>query len=485
MFTGIITAVGAIHEVAAVDGGRELVIATSWDDVVTGESIAVDGACLTVMRVEAAGFRVHVVTTSLDRTRIGEYQAGTRVNLERAVRAGDRLGGHLVQGHVDGVGTVVSVRQAADARLLDIQVPSEVAAVSIPLGSIAVDGVSLTVNALPASGDRPGLAHPVYLGSTPRWARSARVIACTSREITWGSTSGSSCRPTCPSGGVMTSTPIEQAIADLRAGRMVVVVDDEDRENEGDLVWRPSMVTADAINFMMRARPRVDLPDAHSRGMRPPRLAADGGAATPSEQRPPSPSRSTPPGDSASPPGISAADRATTIRVAIDPATSPADLRRPGHISPLRARPRGVLQRVGHTEASVDLARLAGLRPAGRDLRDPRMPMARWRASRLERFANEHGLALVSVADLAGLPAPHRAAGAPDRRGAAADRVRRVPGDRLPQRRRPRRACRAGLWRGPGRNATCWYGCTPSASPATSSIRCGVTAASSCTAPWS
>jgi riboflavin synthase len=149
MFTGIITAVGTIRAVESVDGGRELVVATRWDDVGLGESIAVDGACLTVMRVEPAGFRLHVVTTSLARTRIGDYAVGSRVNLERAVRAGDRLGGHIVQGHVDGVGTVVAVRQADDARLVDVQVPPEVAAVSIPLGSIAIDGVSLTVNALP------------------------------------------------------------------------------------------------------------------------------------------------------------------------------------------------------------------------------------------------------------------------------------------------------------------------------------------------
>ncbi len=151
MFTGIITAIGTIHAIDAVDGGCEFIVAESWDDVVLGESIAVDGACLTVMRIEPVGFRFHAVTTSLGRTRIGEYAVGTRVNLERAVRAGDRMGGHIVQGHVDGVGTIVSVRQVADARLLDIAVPPGVAEVSIPLGSIAVDGVSLTINALPGA----------------------------------------------------------------------------------------------------------------------------------------------------------------------------------------------------------------------------------------------------------------------------------------------------------------------------------------------
>jgi riboflavin synthase len=92
MFTGIITAVGTLRAIDAVDGGRELLIAVPWTDIEPGESIAVDGACLTVTGLEPGAFRVHVITTSMERTRIGEYQVGTRVNLERAVRAGDRLG---------------------------------------------------------------------------------------------------------------------------------------------------------------------------------------------------------------------------------------------------------------------------------------------------------------------------------------------------------------------------------------------------------
>jgi riboflavin synthase len=95
---------------------------------------------------------VHVVSTTLERTRLGELRPGDRVNLERALRAGDRLGGHLVQGHVDGVGTVLRVATREDARVLDLEVPPEVAAVSVPLGSITVDGVSLTVNAMPSAG---------------------------------------------------------------------------------------------------------------------------------------------------------------------------------------------------------------------------------------------------------------------------------------------------------------------------------------------
>lgn len=152
MFTGLITAVGSVESIAERDGGREVTILAPWDDVTVGESIAVDGACLTVTACRGGQFTVHIVVTSLDRTAFGEYTAGRRVNLERALRVGDRLGGHLVQGHVDGVGTVAAVTQREDAWLIDVAVPPAVAEVSIPLGSITVDGVSLTVNAIPTPG---------------------------------------------------------------------------------------------------------------------------------------------------------------------------------------------------------------------------------------------------------------------------------------------------------------------------------------------
>jgi riboflavin synthase len=152
MFTGIVTDIGSVREVRPANGGLDLTIECAYPDLSTGESVAVDGACLTVAAVVSGGFAAHVVRTSLDRTRFAELRAGGRVNLERALRVGDRLGGHLVQGHVDGVGTVVRVAPLEDARLLDLEAPPEVAQVSVPLGSITVDGVSLTVNAMPAPG---------------------------------------------------------------------------------------------------------------------------------------------------------------------------------------------------------------------------------------------------------------------------------------------------------------------------------------------
>ena len=151
MFTGIVTAVGRVVETRPDSGGLDLVIEAPYHDLVAGESVAVDGACLTVTDTGAGRFAVHVITTSLERTGFGRYLPGRGVNLERALRVGDRLGGHLVQGHVDGLGLVERVGARDDARLLDIRAPAEVAAVSVPLGSITVDGVSLTINAIPAA----------------------------------------------------------------------------------------------------------------------------------------------------------------------------------------------------------------------------------------------------------------------------------------------------------------------------------------------
>ena len=148
MFTGLVSAVGTVRSARADAGGRTMVISAPWRGLALGESVAVDGACLTVTRRLRGAFAVHVVATSLERTAFGHYRAGRRVNLERALRAGDRLGGHLVQGHVDGVGRIRRIVRQADALLVDIAVPRVVAEASIPLGSITVDGVSLTVNAL-------------------------------------------------------------------------------------------------------------------------------------------------------------------------------------------------------------------------------------------------------------------------------------------------------------------------------------------------
>ncbi len=154
MFTGLVEEVGTVVAVATRREGRRMTIRAPdiAPDLIAGASVAVDGACLTVAALEADAFAVDVVPATLTRTIAGAYQAGTPVNLERALRLGDRLGGHLVQGHVDGVGSLVSRTDPArgdGARLLTFRIPAEVARATILHGSITLNGVSLTVSELP------------------------------------------------------------------------------------------------------------------------------------------------------------------------------------------------------------------------------------------------------------------------------------------------------------------------------------------------
>ena len=151
MFTGLITDLGTIDRVSDTAAGREFRVQTAVRDLVEGESIALNGACLTVRERGDGWFTVAAVVTTLDRTTIADWTVGMRVNLERALSLGDRLGGHLVQGHVDGVAEVVDVARNEDAWLIDIQLPATLMPLMVPHGSICVDGVSLTVNALPAA----------------------------------------------------------------------------------------------------------------------------------------------------------------------------------------------------------------------------------------------------------------------------------------------------------------------------------------------
>jgi 3,4-dihydroxy 2-butanone 4-phosphate synthase len=197
----------------------------------------------------------------------------------------------------------------------------------------------------------------------------------------------------------MAIASIETALADLRAGRFVIIVDDEHRENEGDLVIAAEYATPQAINFMAREGrglicvamtgerldalqiPLIMPPETNTAIFRTAftvPVEARHGVTT----------------------GISAFDRATTIRTLIDPDTRPEDLVRPGHVFPLRAADGGVLSRAGHTEASVDLARMAGLYPAAVICEIMRDDGAMARRSDLERFAARHGIRIVAVADL-------------------------------------------------------------------------------------
>ncbi|MGX2998376.1 bifunctional 3,4-dihydroxy-2-butanone-4-phosphate synthase/GTP cyclohydrolase II [Streptomyces sp. JNUCC 64] len=216
--------------------------------------------------------------------------------------------------------------------------------------------------------------------------------------------------------------PVERAIADIAAGRPVVVVDDEDRENEGDLVIAAEKATPEIVAFMMSEcrglicapmegaeLDRLLLPQMVERNTESLRTAF-----TVSVDAGPAHGVTT---------GISAADRATTLRLLADGTSGPGEFVRPGHVFPLRARPGGVLARDGHTEAAVDLARLAGLRPAGAIVEIAGEDGRMLRLPELIPFARKHGLTIISIADLIAY-----------RRAIEGSLVRVVPGD-LPVRR--------------------------------------------------
>ncbi len=149
MFTGIVEAVGEVASIAEADRGRTVVIAAPFaDELRRGQSVAVDGACLTAARIDSSTFTVDVASSTLERTTASAWRKGTPVNLERAARLGDRLDGHLVQGHVDGTALLSARRRAGATRLLDFTLPDAVFSTTIPHGSIALNGVSLTVNRL-------------------------------------------------------------------------------------------------------------------------------------------------------------------------------------------------------------------------------------------------------------------------------------------------------------------------------------------------
>jgi len=151
MFTGIVTALGTVHEIAPLGGGRDmrLVISAPWPDaasIAVGASIACSGCCLTVVASDDSGFAVQVSAKTLADTTLGGWRIGSRVNLERALRVGDELGGHIVSGHVDGVGEAVAAAAANESTTWRFRVPPELARFIARKGSVAVDGVSLTVN---------------------------------------------------------------------------------------------------------------------------------------------------------------------------------------------------------------------------------------------------------------------------------------------------------------------------------------------------
>lgn len=195
----------------------------------------------------------------------------------------------------------------------------------------------------------------------------------------------------------MSSKKIEKVLTAYAAGKLVIVIDDEDRENEGDLCIAAEKITSEAIAFMVRHTTGIvciSLPSERLDELRLPQMVPEN---TESHKTAFTISVDSLHGTTT---GVSAADRASTIKALIDPATNPSDLRRPGHVFPLKYREGGVLKRAGHTEAAADLAKLCGMYPAGVicELVNDDGSMAR--LPELERFAGQHNIPIISVADI-------------------------------------------------------------------------------------
>ena len=301
---------------------------------------------------------------TLRRTALGALRPGDPVNLELPLRAADRLGGHFVQGHVDGVGTVAAVHDEGFSRLVEIEAEAGLMRYVVEKGSIAVDGVSLTVASL-AEGPFgvsliPETLERTTLGrASPGDAVNLEVDVLAKYVERLVGARSMSTRAT-------DFSTIEEALEDIREGKMIVVCDGEDRENEGDLVMAAQFATPEAINFMAKeARGIICL------ALTPERCDELGLDLMSAKNESPFETAFTVSIEAREgvTTGTSAHDRARTIQVAIDPGSGSDAVVAPGHVFPLKAREGGVLERAGHTEASVDLARLAGAHPRRRHLR--------------------------------------------------------------------------------------------------------------------
>ena len=405
MFTGIVEAQATVERVErlAQDAARLHVSAGPLvADLPHGGSLAVNGVCLTAVPSGAEGdFTADVMGETLRLTTLGALAHGDLVNVERCTAAGQRLDGHVVQGHVDGVGTVVQRTAHTGWDTVRISVPMALARYIAVKGSIAVDGVSLTVTAVnpadePEAWFEVGLI-PETLRATTLGARTPGSTVNLEVDVLakYAERLASYAAPATPRGVAL--DPVADAVAAMASGAAVVVVDDEDRENEGDLVFAAQHASQPLMGFTIR----------HSSGVVCVPMTAERAdlLALPPMTEHNEDAKSTAytvtcDARAGITTGISARDRALTTRLLALPGTTAAEFTRPGHILPLRAVSGGVRERAGHTEAAVELARLAGCEPVGaiaEIVDDAGQPL---RAPALRRFADEHGLVMISIADL-------------------------------------------------------------------------------------
>lgn len=370
MFSGIVEEVGVVTALTrrAADAVRMTIGArTVLAGVGVGASIAVDGVCQTVTAIDDRTFTIDSVGATLRKTTLGSFAIGRRVNLERPLAFGTRVDGHLVQGHVNDTATVTRWEQLGAARWLEVRLPPVLLPYVVPEGSIAIDGVSLTVAGL--QDDRAGFSIiPHTARATALTDRKVGepvnveidVIAKYVERLAGAHRAAAVDDGTDRDGGgpVPAMASVAEAAQAIAGGRMVLMIDDVDRENEGDLVAAAALITPRIVTHMLRQASgvlcaaitaeraeRLELAP-----MSPVNTALHGTRFTVSIDA----VRGTTTGESAH-------DRAATLRAVADPRAAPADFARPGHVFPLVADPGGVAARPGHTEAAVALAARAGL----------------------------------------------------------------------------------------------------------------------------
>lgn len=445
MFTGIITGTGRVtgRVTDPVKGVERLTFDAPGhaNGLSLGGSIAVNGVCVSAVEIEGERLTVELIPETLKRTTFGEVGPGDRLNLERCLPAGARLDGHVVQGHVDGIATLIE-RDLHDGRHR-FSIDAESARLIAEKGSIAIDGVSLTVTAT-GTDSGAGDAHWFEVGLIPTTLTETnlgdtqpgdqvnieldvlakyvkRMLGFMGQTGEGQSAEGQSAegqmaegqtarpeevapeqtapQPVVPQPDTPAPVldPIEVALNQLAKGRPVVVVDDADRENEGDLIFPAAVATAELMAMTIRYTSGVlcvpmtaersaylGLPPMTTSNEDPKgtayTISCDAAAVT-----------ST---------GISAEDRAITARVLADPAAEASELTRPGHMFPLIAHSQGVLGRDGHTEAAVDLCRLSGHSEVGVIAELTHDDGTMMRLPALREFSDSHELALISIADL-------------------------------------------------------------------------------------
>ena len=416
MFTGIITHTGKITVAPDFNQSGKVAISVPADfaqDIKLGDSIAVDGVCLTVVEYANDYFIIEISPETVTKTTFNRLNPGDEVNLEKALKFGDSIDGHLVSGHIDTVATVTNIEEIENNKKFVFSIQQSYLKFIAFKGSVCINGVSLTVNhvdmqqscftvnVIPYSLAKTNL-NDLQIGA--RVNIEVDMLARYSINFLENADHDNMTETVIKSVRSQDSKPkkfntTEEILTDFAVGKMVIMVDNEDRENEGDLIIAGEKVTAEHINFMAKhARgliclvlseercAQLDLPlmvdSKDNNTVFKTRFTVSIEAATGVTT------------------GISAADRARTIQVCAQPNPHASDIVKPGHIFPLMAQPGGVLTRAGHTEACADLANLTHLQPAVAlvEILNDDGTMAR--RDDLLLFAEKHNIKIGTIADL-------------------------------------------------------------------------------------